>query len=80
MKNKSGKKEMADRLATDLILSPEVSLLCKLGSIAVHTQEMLSPEGHHFDRTVLLQLLNDSEVKDWLKDMDKLALIPKKRG
>lgn len=60
-------------------LRPAASLLCKLGSIAVHSQELLSEDGHAFDRTALDTLMNDPEVKAWLKIMDSLALIPKKR-
>lgn len=60
-------------------LKPTVTLLVKLGSIAVHVEEMLSPLGHHFDRTALEQLLKDDEVAAWLKAMDKMAFLPKKR-
>ncbi len=56
-----------------------LSLQMKLGSIAVHAEEMLSPSGHHFDRTVLEGLLKDPEVVEWLALMDASALIPKKR-
>ena len=41
-------------------LKPEATLLCKLGSIAIHTDEMLSDKGHHFDITVLKGLLQDN--------------------
>lgn len=61
-------------------LKPDTSILIKLGSIAVHVSEMLSPEGHDFDRIVIQSLLNDSEIKKWLLEMDKMALIPKKRN
>lgn len=60
-------------------LKPTPTLLVKLGSIAVHVEEMLSPKGHHFDKAVLDSLLSDPEVKAWLEQMDKLALIPRKR-
>jgi hypothetical protein len=59
--------------------NPSPGLLCKLGSIAVHVEEMLSPDGHAFDRVALEQLLKDEEVKAWLKEMDRLAMLPKKR-
>lgn len=58
---------------------PSMSLLVKLGSIAVHTEEMLSPSGHGFDKIAIQQLLDDVEVKQWLNAMDKLALLPQKR-
>ena len=60
-------------------LKPAVSILCKLGSIAVHVQEMLSTKGHHFDKVALESLMMDKELTGWLYDMDKLAMIPKKR-
>lgn len=57
-----------------------VALLVKLGSIAVHVDEMMSPDGHQFDKTTLEVLLRDAEVVEWLAAMDKLALIPRKRN
>ena len=60
-------------------LNPNVGLLCKLGSIAVHAEEFLSPKGHAFDRTALERLFVDPEVVQWLKEMDAMALLPKKR-
>lgn len=60
-------------------LKPSATVLIKLGSIAVHTEEFLSPNGHEFDKAALNSLLTDSEIKAWLKAMDKLAFLPKKR-
>ncbi len=60
-------------------LKPTATVLMKLGSIAVHVDEMFSATGHHFDKDVLDGLLKDAEVKAWLKQMNKLALIPRKR-
>ena len=60
-------------------LKPSVALLSKLGSIAVHVEELLSPKGHDFDKIALEQLLNDAEVKVWISDMDQMAMLPKKR-
>ena len=56
---------------------PALSLLAKLGSIAVPADELLSPTGHAFDKTVLEQLLRDHEVAEWMKDMG--PLLPRKR-
>jgi len=61
------------------IFEPSKTLLIKLGSIAKHTEELLSDKGHQFDVEVLKALLNDVEVAEWLSEMDKLALLPKKR-
>lgn len=66
-------------MSTDLAFAPGTVLLCKLGSIAVHAEELLSPDGHEFDREVLRALLADEEVKAWLADMTKLAMVPVKR-
>lgn len=60
-------------------LKPSLTLLSKLGSIIVHTDEMIAPFGHAFDRVSLEQLMADPEVKEWLASMDKMALLPKKR-
>lgn len=60
-------------------LQPTASLLCKLGSVAVHVQEFLSPGGHSFDKDAALSALSDPEVQQWLKAMDDLAFLPKMR-
>lgn len=57
-------------------LSPNVALLCKLGSIAQHAREMTGPSGHQFDAEALAQLLDDAAVVHWLADMEALALVP----
>lgn len=60
-------------------LDPSAQLLCKIGSIVVHADEMLSPAGHHFDKAALDVLLKDHEVLEWVAAMDSMALIPRKR-
>lgn len=60
-------------------MKPSMSLLVKLGSIAVHTEELMSPDGHSFDRVALDDLLRDHEVMQWRKEMDAMALLPVKR-
>ena len=61
-------------------LQPPPSILCKLASIAVHADEMMSPDGHAFDRHALESMLADYEIKEWLTEMDKMALAPRKRS
>ena len=61
-------------------LKPNTALLVKLGSIAVHVDEMLSPHGHQFDRTALDLLLADGDVKAWIAAMTKMAMLPVKRN
>lgn len=61
------------------MLAPSPSLLCKLGSIAVHIDEMFSADGHAFDRVALQALLADAEVVAWIKLMDAASMVPRKR-
>ncbi len=60
-------------------LKPSTSLLCKLGSIIVHTEEGYSPSGHGFDVVVLGSLLSDPEIVKWMEEMRKMAFLPVKR-
>ena len=57
-------------------LTPDLTTLCKLGSIVVHAEEMLST-GHAFDRAALQSLLIDPEVQRWIKAMG--VYMPVKR-
>lgn len=59
---------------------PTLSLLCKLASIAVHADEMLSPGGHQFDKIAITSVLNDPEVKEFIALMAKNSLVPLKRS
>lgn len=61
-------------------LKPATSLLCKLGSIAVHADEMMRNDGHELDRVAITSLLDDPEVKAWIADMTSAALLPVKRN
>ena len=58
-------------------LKPSLSLLVKLGSIAVHAEEITSPSRHQFDVAAVETLLDDDEVKQWIKDMG--VYMPVKR-
>jgi hypothetical protein len=60
-------------------LAPSPQLLCKLGSVIVHAEELASPDGHDFDAVALKQLMGDAQVKEWLADMRSMAMIPEKR-
>lgn len=61
-------------------LKPSPSLLCKLGSIAVHADEITSPHGHPFDKHALNTLFEDVEVMEWLGQMREMAMLPVKRN
>ena len=60
-------------------MKPEPALLAKLGSIAIHSEEMLSDKGHGFDRTALESLLKDYDVSIWLAEMDKLSYVTQEK-
>ena len=64
---------------TSAALHPSLSVLCKLGSIARHVDEFLSPGGHDFDRVEIGVLLRDPEVRAWMAEMDAAAMLPVKR-
>lgn len=68
------------RSVNQMALAPPLSLLCKLGSIAVHVEEALSPDGRDADRVAIQALLADGEVQEWLAAMDAAALLPLKRA
>lgn len=58
---------------------PTPSLLMKLGSIVVHADAATSEKGHPFDIEAIKSLLSDAEVVEWMKEMDKRALLPVRR-
>lgn len=62
------------------LTTPDMTLLCKLGSIAVHAEELLSPHGHEFDKAALDSLMRDPQVVEWLAGMRAAALVPEKRN
>lgn len=64
----------------DDVLKPSPGLLIKLGSALIHAEEFLSPHGHHLDKNTFDSLMKDPEVVAWVKEMDELALLPKKRS
>lgn len=53
------------------------AMIAKLGSIAVHADELLSADGHAFDRTALTALLEDTDVRQFL--VTHRALFPVRR-
>lgn len=57
-------------------LKPSPALLVKLGSIMVHAEESTGRRGHPADAYALRSLLDDTEVKEWRRQMDELGLLP----
>lgn len=62
------------------VLKPELDILVKLGSLAVHVEEMFSPNSHLFDKRAIETILQDEKLQNWLQSMNKLALLPVKRN
>ena len=63
-------------------LKPSVTVLVKLGSLAVHIDEFLDPaaiRGHEHDKAAMQTIMTDPEVLAWLGEMRKLAFLPVKR-
>ena len=60
-------------------LKPSATLLCKLGSMAVHLDEWRGDGGVQIDYTTAMLILDDPEVYEWLSDMTELGLLPLKR-
>ena len=60
-------------------LKPSAQLLVKSGSIITHYEEWTSKKGHEFDKVALDGLMADEDVKEWLKQMNAMALLPHKR-
>lgn len=58
------------------VFNPPASLLVKLGSIARHAEELLSPSGNDFDANTIRALLADPDVKAWMEAADEMALLP----
>jgi hypothetical protein len=61
-------------------LHPDAVLLSKLGSIVIHTEEVLGSDGQVVDVAALKGLCEDPDVVEWLEQMGNLALLPVKRS
>lgn len=58
-----------------------MEIATKLGSIAVHAQEIAKDQmGHPFDWVSMKALLSDPDVVSWLKQMRKCGLLPEMRN
>jgi hypothetical protein len=56
-----------------------LTLLMKLGSAAVHCEELFSEKRHKFDLEALKTVVFDKEVQEFLKSKEMEALLPVKR-
>jgi hypothetical protein len=65
-------------------MKPSVTLLVKLGSIAIHADELTddtpnAARGHKEDAATIKSLLSDPEVFAWMHKMRNMAFLPVKR-
>lgn len=60
-------------------MQPTPALLAKIGSALVHAEELLSPNGHDYDRQAFQALMGLPEVRRWIEAMESMAMVPKKR-
>jgi phospholipid N-methyltransferase len=67
----------SDRAFVSDALKPSLSLLCILGSIAVHMEEAMSSKGHPLDIVAMKSALDNPELRQWIKDMG--VYMPVKR-
>lgn len=57
----------------------QASLAAKIGSILVHVEEGTSADGHAFDWESARALLGQADVVEWIRALQKMALVPVKR-
>lgn len=55
------------------------ALAAKVGSILVHVEEGTGPDGHAFDWEAARALLGQADVVEWIRALQKMALVPVKR-
>jgi hypothetical protein len=56
---------------------PSPAVLIKLGSVAVHAEELVSEDGCEVDAIGIRNLMMDRDLRRWVKSMG--ALLPVKR-
>lgn len=69
----------ANSMSKQDALKPDASLLSKLGSLIIHYEEWTSKSGHQLDKVAIDTITSDPEVKQWVKQMNNLSLLPLKR-
>lgn len=71
---------MADQFQTaDELAEIHMGLIIKLMSLAVHAEEFIET-GESLDAAAIQGLLNDPEIVRTRENLDRVALLPVKRG
>lgn len=55
-----------------------VALAAKLAAVVVHADEMLSGDGHNFDRVALESIVRDPQVQAWVVSLGALAPVKRR--
>lgn len=72
-------KKRPDKTGMVDTYAPSISLLVKLGSLAVHVDEYFGGKGHSFDEEAMETIIWDREVRAWLAAMDAVGFLPIRR-
>ena len=70
---------MTDARKNRPVIVMQCALAAKVGSILVHVEEALSSDAHEFDWAAARSLLGDAEVVEWVRSLQRMALVPVKR-
>jgi hypothetical protein len=65
---------------TDKTITPRQDVAIKVASALVHAQEFIGADGHPFDRHAFEALMNDPDVVAWMRRLNGMALLPRKRS
>lgn len=57
------------------VLSLSPGLAASLAAIVVHAEELISADGHPFDKDALQTALSDPKVREWIKACGALAPV-----
>ena len=68
-----------DELESALPEAMPLTLVSKLASLAVHTDELFTADGRCLDRNVLIDLARDPEVVAWVESLGALAPVKRQK-
>ncbi len=74
------KRKKQPKKKTPKCLEPSPAILIAVASLVVHYEEWTSSQGHPYDKEVIDDIRNSSEVKEWFDQMNELSFLPVKRN
>ena len=66
-------------MGSDDVRPKDLAVCARIGSALVHAEEFMSVRGHTFDKESFNAIMNDDDIRAWLKKLDDIGLLPKKR-